>query len=191
MDEGPFRQSERLSVYREYIDRLLARGAAYYCDCSPEDLRARREAALARGGKPKYDGRCRSRGLKPGPHTVVRFRGPDTGVTRWDDLIKGPIAFDNRELDDLVVLRGDGLPTYNFAVVVDDISMRITDVIRGEDHIPNTPRQILIYQALGADLPRFAHMPLLLAPDRASSPSAGAPDRSWITGSKAFCPRLC
>ncbi len=166
LDEGPFRQSERLSVYREYIDRLLARGAAYYCDCSPEDLKARREAALARGGKPKYDGRCRKRGLKPGPHTVVRFRGPDTGVTRWDDLIKGPIAFDNRELDDLVVLRGDGLPTYNFAVVVDDITMRITDVIRGEDHIPNTPRQILIYQALGADLPRFAHQPLLLAPDR-------------------------
>jgi glutamyl-tRNA synthetase len=97
---------------------------------------------------------------------VVRFRGPDIGVTRWDDLIKGPIAFDNRELDDLVVLRGDGIPTYNFAVVVDDISMRITDIIRGEDHIPNTPRQIVIYQALGADLPRFAHMPLLLAPDR-------------------------
>jgi len=165
-DEGPFRQSERQSVYREYIDRLLARGSAYYCDCSPEDLRARREAALARGGKPKYDGRCRNRGLKPGPHTVVRFRGPDIGVTRWDDLIKGPIAFDNRELDDLVVLRGDGIPTYNFAVVVDDISMRITDIIRGEDHIPNTPRQIVIYQALGADLPRFAHMPLLLAPDR-------------------------
>ena len=165
-DEGPFRQSERLNVYREYIDRLLARGAAYYCDCSPEDLRARREAALARGGKPKYDGRCRNRGLKPGPHTVVRFRGPDIGVTRWDDLIKGPITFDNRELDDLVVLRGDGIPTYNFAVVVDDISMMITDIIRGEDHIPNTPRQILIYQALGADLPRFAHMPLLLAPDR-------------------------
>ena len=165
-DEGPFRQSERQSVYREYIDRLLARGSAYYCDCSPEDLRARREAALARGGKPKYDGRCRNRGLKPGPHTVVRFRGPDIGVTRWDDLIKGPITFDNRELDDLVVLRGDGIPTYNFAVVVDDISMMITDIIRGEDHIPNTPRQIVIYQALGADLPRFAHMPLLLAPDR-------------------------
>ena len=165
-DEGPFRQSERQSVYREYIDRLLARGSAYYCDCSPEDLRARREAALARGGKPKYDGRCRNRGLKPGPHTVVRFRGPDIGVTRWDDLIKGPIAFDNRELDDLVVLRSDGIPTYNFAVVVDDISMRVTDVIRGEDHIPNTPRQILIYQALGADHPRFAHMPLMLAPDR-------------------------
>ena len=165
-DEGPYRQTERLGLYREYIDRLLAKGAAYYCDCSPEDLKARREAALARGDKPKYDGRCRSRNLGPGPNTVVRFHGPDTGVTRWDDLIKGPIAFDNQELDDLVVLRTDGIPTYNFAVVVDDLSMGITQIIRGEDHIPNTPRQILIYQALGAELPRFAHMPLMLAPDR-------------------------
>ncbi len=165
-DEGPYRQTERLGLYREYIDRLLAKGAAYYCDCSPEDLKVRREAALARGDKPKYDGRCRSRNLKPGPNTVVRFRGPDAGVTRWDDLIKGPIAFDNQELDDLVVLRSDGIPTYNFAVVVDDLSMGITQVIRGEDHIPNTPRQLLIYQALGAELPRFAHMPLMLAPDR-------------------------
>ena len=165
-DEGPYYQTERLGLSREYLDRLLAKGAAYYCDCAPEDLKVRREAALARGDKPKYDGRCRSRGLSPGPNTVVRFRGPDTGATRWDDLIKGPIAFDNRELDDLVLLRSDGVPTYNFAVVVDDLSMGITQVIRGEDHIPNTPRQILIYQALGADLPRFAHMPLMLAPDR-------------------------
>jgi glutamyl-tRNA synthetase len=165
-DEGPFYQTERLPLYREYIGRLLAKGAAYYCDCSPEDLKARKEAALARGDKPKYDGCCRSRNLGPGPNTVVRFRGPDTGVTRWDDLIKGPIAFDNQELDDLVLLRSDGIPTYNFAVVVDDLSMGITQIIRGEDHIPNTPRQILIYQALEADLPHFAHMPLMLAPDR-------------------------
>ncbi|MCL4503617.1 MAG: glutamate--tRNA ligase [Deltaproteobacteria bacterium] len=165
-DEGPYYQTERLAIYREYIDRLLAKGAAYYCDCSLEDLKTRREAALARGDKPKYDGRCRSRNLGPGPNTVVRFRGPDAGVTRWDDLIKGPIAFDNQELDDLVILRSDGLPTYNFAVVVDDLSMGVTQIIRGEDHIPNTPRQILIYQALGAELPRFAHMPLMLAPDR-------------------------
>lgn len=165
-DEGPYRQSERLPIYREYIDRLLALGAAYYCDCPPEDLKAKREAALARGDKPKYDGRCRRRNLSPGPNTVVRFRGPDTGSTRWDDLIKGPIAFNNQELDDLVVLRTDGIPTYNFAVVVDDITMGITQIVRGEDHIPNTPRQILIYQALGAELPQFAHMPLMLAPDR-------------------------
>src|SRR5512143_2078686 len=165
-DEGPYRQSERLPIYRDYIGRLLARGAAYYCDCQPEDLKLRREAALARGDKPKYDGRCRHRNLAPGPNTAVRFKGPDTGVTRWDDLIKGPIAFDNQELDDLVVLRTDGIPTYNFAVVVDDITMRISHIIRGEDHIPNTPRQILIYQALGAEMPRFAHMPLMLATDR-------------------------
>jgi len=165
-DEGPYYQSERLPLYREYVDRLLARDAAYYCDCSPEDLKSRKEAALARGDKPKYDGRCRSRGLGPGPHTVVRFRGPDTGSTRWNDLIKGPIAFDTRELDDLVLLRSDGAPTYNFAVVVDDVTMGVTQIIRGEDHIPNTPRQILIYQALGVKLPQFAHMPLMLAPDR-------------------------
>ncbi len=165
-DDGPYRQSERLPIYREYIGHLLARGAAYYCDCQPEDLKARREAALARGDKPKYDGRCRHRNLAPAPNTAVRFRGPDTGVTRWDDLIKGPIAFDNQELDDLVVLRADGIPTYNFAVVVDDITMRISQIIRGEDHIPNTPRQILIYHALGAELPQFAHMPLMLATDR-------------------------
>jgi glutamyl-tRNA synthetase len=165
-DEGPYRQSERLPIYLEYIDHLLTKGAAYYCDCQPEDLKVRREAALARGDKPKYDGRCRHRNLKPGPHTAVRFKGPETGVTRWQDLIKGHIAFDNQELDDLVVLRTDGIPTYNFAVVVDDITMRITQIIRGEDHIPNTPRQILIYQALGAELPQFAHMPLMLATDR-------------------------
>ncbi len=165
-DEGPYRQSERLPIYREYVDRLLAQGAAYYCDCSPEDLKLRREAALARGDKPKYDGRCRHRNLGPGPNTVVRFKGPETGSTRWHDLIKGPIAFDNQELDDLVILRGDGIPTYNFAVVVDDITMGVTQIIRGEDHIPNTPRQIVIYQALGAELPQFAHMPLMLAPDR-------------------------
>lgn len=165
-DEGPYRQSERLAIYQEYVNRLLARDAAYYCDCSPEDLKAHREAALARGDKPKYAGRCRSRQLGPGPNTVVRFKGPETGTTRWHDLIKGPIAFDNQELDDLVIMRPDGQPTYNFAVVVDDLSMRVSLIIRGEDHIPNTPRQIVIYRALGAELPQFAHMPLMLAPDR-------------------------
>ena len=165
-DEGPYRQSERLPIYLEYIEPLLAKGAAYYCDCQPEDLKVRREAALARGDKPKYDGRCRNLHLKPGPRTALRFKGPETGVTRWHDLIKGHIAFDNQELDDLVILRTDGIPTYNFAVVVDDITMRITQIIRGEDHIPNTPRQIQIYEALGAELPEFAHMPLMLATDR-------------------------
>ncbi len=165
-DEGPFRQMERLSIYQDYINRLLARDAAYYCNCPPQDAAAR-QAALARGEKPKYDGRCRERNLPPGPNTAVRFKTRATGVTPWDDQIKGPIAFDNQELDDLVLLRADGIPTYNFAVVVDDITMGVTHVIRGEDHIPNTPRQILIYEALGVTPPSFAHMPLMLGKDRA------------------------
>ncbi|MBI4795316.1 MAG: glutamate--tRNA ligase, partial [Deltaproteobacteria bacterium] len=163
-DEGPYFQSERLPIYQEYIQRLLDQGLAYYCDCDPADLEVRRKEALARGDKPKYDGRCRDRGLKPGPHTAVRFKTAQTGTTNWHDRGKGPIAFDNRELDDLVIQRADGIPTYNFAVVVDDITMGVTHVIRGEDHIPNTPRQILIYQALGAALPEFAHMTVTLAP---------------------------
>jgi glutamyl-tRNA synthetase len=166
-DEGPYRQSERGPIYQDYIDRLLAGGAAYYCNCPPGELEARRQAALARGDKPKYDGRCRERGLARGPDTVVRFKTPLTGVTHWRDGIKGPIAFDNQELDDLVLQRADGVPTYNFAVVVDDITMGVTQVIRGEDHIPNTPRQLVIYRALGAELPLFAHMPLMLGKDRA------------------------
>jgi glutamyl-tRNA synthetase len=143
------------------------RGAAYYCHCPPQDLEARRQAALARGEKPRYDGHCRELNLPAGPHTAVRFKTPPIGVTHWDDDIKGAIAFDNQELDDLVLLRADGLPTYNFAVVVDDIDMAVTHVIRGEDHIPNTPRQLLIYEALGVAPPRFAHMPLMLGKDRA------------------------
>ena len=166
-DEGPYRQSERLPIYHDYIKRLVERGAAYYCNCPPQDLEARRQAALARGEKPKYDGHCRDLNLPAGPNTAVRFKTPQTGVTHWDDKIKGPIAFDNQELDDLVVQRADGIPTYNFAVVVDDITMGVTQVIRGEDHIPNTPRQLLIYKALGVTPPLFAHMPLMLGKDRA------------------------
>jgi glutamyl-tRNA synthetase len=166
-DEGPYRQSQRLSFYHDYINRLLARGAAYYCNCPPQDLEARRQAALARGDKPKYDGHCRELNLPAGPNTAVRFKTPLTGITYWDDQIKGPIAFDHQELDDLVLQRADGIPTYNFAVVVDDITMAVTHVIRGEDHIPNTPRQLLIYEALGVAPPCFAHMPLMLGRDRA------------------------
>jgi glutamyl-tRNA synthetase len=165
-DEGPYRQMERLPIYQEYIQRLLASGAAYYCTCPPQDAQAR-QAALARGEKPRYDGRCRELNLPAGPNTAVRFKTPRSGVTHWDDQIKGAIAFDNQELDDLVLQRADGIPTYNFAVVVDDISMAVTHVIRGEDHIPNTPRQIVIYEALGVTPPLFAHMPLMLGKDRA------------------------
>jgi glutamyl-tRNA synthetase len=166
-DEGPYRQSERLASYNEYIQGLVETGHAYYCDCDPEDLETRRQHALARGEKPRYDRRCRDRGLASGPKTAVRFKTPDTGVTHWQDGIKGHIAFDNRELDDLVIRRADGIPTYNLAVVVDDITMAVTHIIRGDDHISNTPRQLLIYQALRAEPPLFAHMPLMLGKDRA------------------------
>jgi glutamyl-tRNA synthetase len=165
-DEGPYHQMERLELYQGYIHRLLASGAAYYCNCPPQDAKAR-QAAMARGEKPKYDGHCRELNLPAGPDTAVRFKTRPTGVTHWDDQIKGPIAFDNQELDDLVLQRADGIPTYNFAVVVDDITMAVTHVIRGEDHIPNTPRQLLIYEALNVTPPLFAHMPLMLGKDRA------------------------
>lgn len=166
-DEGPFYQTKRLDVYREYLGKLIAGGHAYYCDCDPEDLDRRRQAAMAAGGKPKYDGRCRDRGLGPGPNRVVRFRCPQVGETVLNDLIKGPIVFNNSELDDLVLQKSDGIPTYNFAVVIDDVTMGVNLIIRGDDHVNNTPRQILIYQALGAPLPRFAHVPMILGEDRA------------------------
>lgn len=166
-DEGPFFQTQRLEIYREYLQKLLATGHAYYCECTPADLEERRQAALAEGRKPKYDGRCRDRELGPGPNRVIRFRCPQVGTTVLKDLIKGPILFDNAELDDLVLQRSDGVPTYNFAVVIDDITMEITHVIRGDDHVPNTPRQILIYQALEVPLPHFAHVPMILGRDRA------------------------
>jgi glutamyl-tRNA synthetase len=165
-DEGPFRQSERLDIYNDFVKRLLAAGHAYFCDCDPEDLEERRKKALARGEKPRYDGRCRDRGLPAGAHTAVRFKTPQTGTTHWEDQIKGHIAFENQELDDLVIRRADGIPTYNLAVVVDDITMNVSHIIRGDDHISNTPRQILIYQALGEPLPLFGHMPLMLGKDR-------------------------
>jgi len=175
-DEGPYRQSQRLDTYEFYARELVNRGAAYYCDCRPEVLEQHRQEALARKEKPRYHGRCRDRGLTAGPDRALRFRCPQQGTTHWHDLTKGPIAFDNAELDDLVLVRADGVPTYNFAVVVDDITMNISHVIRGDDHVPNTPRQILIYEALGAKLPQFAHIPMILGPDRAKlSKRHGAP----------------
>lgn len=175
-DEGPYRQSQRLDTYEFYARELVNRGAAYYCDCPPEVLEQLRQEALAKKEKPRYHGRCRDRGLTAGPNRALRFRCPRQGVTHWHDLTKGPLAFDNAELDDLVLVRADGVPTYNFAVVVDDITMNISHVIRGDDHVPNTPRQILIYEALRAKLPQFAHIPMILGPDRAKlSKRHGAP----------------
>ena len=165
-DEGPYFQTKRLDVYRQYAQKLVDAGHAYWCECTPEELENRRNAAMAEGRKPKYEGTCRRKDLGPGPNRVLRFRTPDSGMTILKDIIKGPIAFDNSELDDLVILKSDGIATYNFAVVVDDITMGITHVIRGDDHVNNTPRQILIYQALGANLPEFGHVPMIHGEDR-------------------------
>lgn len=165
-DEAPIYQTKRFDLYNEYIDRLLADGHAYWCQCSPEEVEAMREKARAAGDKPRYDGRCRKLGLGPGPGRVVRLAAPEFGKVVFDDMVKGQVVFDVNELDDMVLRRADGAPTYNFAVVVDDITMNISHVLRGDDHVNNTPRQILIYQALGAKLPVFGHVPMILGSDR-------------------------
>lgn len=171
-DEGPFHQMHRLDRYRELAEQLLKEGKAYRCYCSREELDAMREGQRARGEKPRYDGRWRPEnakrlGLVPpsGVAPVLRFRNPDEGAVTFLDLVKGPITVSNSELDDLVILRADGVPTYNFGVVVDDLDMNITHVIRGDDHVNNTPRQVNIFRALDADLPQFAHAPMILGSD--------------------------
>jgi glutamyl-tRNA synthetase len=170
--EGPYYQMERLARYREVAEQLMREGRAYHCYARREELDALREAQRAKGEKPRYDGRWRPENAKrlgftppPGVEPVVRFRNPDTGEVTFNDLVKGPITVANAELDDLVLLRGDGIPTYNFGVVVDDVDMEITHVIRGDDHVNNTPRQINVYRALGAKLPAFAHVPMILGAD--------------------------
>ncbi|MBC7202142.1 MAG: glutamate--tRNA ligase [Pusillimonas sp.] len=170
-DEGPFYQMGRMGRYREVIERMLKEGNAYYCYSSPEEVNAMREKARSAGLKPRYDGTWRpepAKTLPPVPHgrePVVRFKTPLDGATSWNDIVKGPISIDNSELDDLVIARADGTPTYNFCVVVDDWDMQITHVIRGDDHINNTPRQINILQALGGTLPQYGHVPMILGPD--------------------------
>jgi glutamyl-tRNA synthetase len=166
-DEGPFYQMKRLDRYREVVEQLLSAGHAYYCYASKEELEALREGQRARGEKPRYDGRWRDSKATPpaGVKPVIRFKTPLTGEVTFNDLVKGPITVANSELDDLVLMRADGVPTYNFGVVVDDLDMNITHVIRGDDHVNNTPRQINIMQALGATLPEFAHVPMILGSD--------------------------
>ncbi len=166
-DEGPYFQSKRTDIYKDYIQKLLDTGHAYYCTCSSEQLDAMRKAAMASGGKPKYDGTCRDKELPASEKAVVRFKAPVTGVTLLEDRIKGNIAFQNTELDDFIIQRSDGMPTYNLAVVVDDITMKINTVIRGDDHVNNTPKQILLYEALGSPLPIFGHVPMVLGKDKA------------------------
>ena len=168
-DEGPIYQTRRLDRYREVALALVAAGKAYYAYETREALDAMRERQMAQGLKPRYDGAWRDRPEPPrdDPHRVIRFRNPPSGSVVFDDRVRGRIEISNEELDDLIIWRSDDHPTYNFAVVVDDIDMRITDVIRGEDHINNTPRQINIYEALGAALPSFAHLPMIHGPDGA------------------------
>ncbi len=167
-DEGPFFQSERTAVYRARAEALLAAGKAYRCWCTAEELEERRAAAQAAGRRPAYDRTCRDRSAPPAGRTAftLRFRTPIDGETHVDDQVKGPVVFQNAELDDFIILRTDGTPIYNFCVVVDDVDMRITHVIRGDDHLANTPRQVLLYQAQGAPLPTFAHVPLILGLDK-------------------------
>ena len=170
-DEGPFFQMQRLDRYRAVIDGMLAAGTAYPCYCTPEELEAAREAQRARGEKPHYDRRWRpepGKALPPIPDgiaPVIRFRNPVDGDVTWDDLVKGPITISNHEIDDLIIVRADGVPTYNFCVVVDDWDMRITHVFRGDEHVNNTPWQINLFDALDAPLPRFGHVPVILGDD--------------------------
>lgn len=167
-DEGPYYQTRRLETYRRVAEAMLEQGLAYRCYCSREELDSMRAAQIARGENPRYDGRCRERTQVPEAiQPVVRFRTPQTGTTVVDDLVRGRVEFHNAELDDLVILRSDGMPTYHFSVVVDDGEMRVTHVIRGDDHLNNTPRQILMIEALGYVRPQYAHLPMIHGHDGA------------------------
>lgn len=167
-DEGPYYQTERFDRYREVIGQMLEAGHAYHCYCTKEELDALREQQIARKEKPRYPGTCRDRKEpRPGVRPVVRFRNPTEGAVVVDDLVHGTVTFRNAELDDLIIARSDGTPTYNFCVVVDDMDMGVTHVIRGDDHLNNTPRQMNMLRALGATPPVYAHVPMILGPDGA------------------------
>jgi glutamyl-tRNA synthetase len=167
-DEGPFFQTKRFERYKEVIEEMLAEGTAYRCYCTKEELEQMRAQQTARGEKPRYDGRWRERtDSLPGAPFVVRFKNPLTGEVVVDDVVHGPVVFQNSELDDLIIARSDGTPTYNFCVVVDDMDMQITHVIRGDDHLNNTPRQLNMLLALGAKAPVYAHLPMILGADGA------------------------
>ncbi|HWP47602.1 MAG TPA: glutamate--tRNA ligase [Candidatus Limnocylindrales bacterium] len=166
-DEGPYYQSQRLELYQHHVQQLLQAGKAYRCYCTPEELEAKRKQALQEGKPLRYDGKCRELKEEPiGKPFAIRFKAPQTGRILIQDLIRGPITYEVTELDDLIIQRSDGMPTYNFCVVVDDVTMEITHVIRGDDHLNNTPRQILLYEAFGYPIPQFAHVPMILGPDK-------------------------
>lgn len=166
-DEGPFYQMQRMDIYRAHVDQLMRNGKAYRCYCTIEELETKRAAAMKAGQKPKYDGKCRELNSDDilRPH-VIRFKAPQTGTTVVKDIVRGEILFDNKEMDDLIIMRGNGTPTYNFTVVVDDVTMQITHVIRGDDHLNNTPRQMLLYNAFNYPVPLFAHLPMILGDDK-------------------------
>lgn len=165
-DEGPFYQTQRFERYREIAQQLLTAGKAYRCDCTKERLEKLRFEQTANHQKPRYDGHCRNRtDVDPNKPHVIRFKNPTDGIVSWDDLVKGTITFQNSELDDLIIVRSDHAPTYNFTVVVDDFDMKITHVVRGDDHVNNTPRQINILTALNSPLPQYAHVPIILGAD--------------------------
>lgn len=166
-DEGPYRQTDRFDIYRVYIDRLLEEGKAYHCYCTPEELERKRQIASASGLPMKYDGKCRNAsGAESCMPAAIRFKMPQEGQTIVNDLIKGLVTFDNSQLEDFVIMRSDGTPTYNFVVVADDIDMKITHIIRGDDHLNNTPKQIHIYNAFERKIPEFAHLPMILGHDK-------------------------
>ncbi len=167
-DQGPYYQTQRFDRYKEVIQQLLAQGDAYYCYCSKEELEQLRSEQMANKEKPRYNGKCRDHAVAiEGREPVIRFKNPTDGVVTIPDLVKGTIVVANKELDDLIIARGDGTPTYNLTVVVDDMDMGVTHVIRGDDHINNTPRQMNILQALGAAVPQYAHLPMILGADGA------------------------
>ena len=165
-DEEPIYQSERTDLYKEHVQKLLDEGKAYKCYCTAEEVDEMRKKAMAEGGKPKYDGHCRERTDQPDLPFTIRFKAPLEGATSFHDICRGTITTENTQLDDLIIARSDGAPTYNFVVVVDDVTMKITHVVRGDDHINNTPRQVQLYQALGYDIPEFAHLPMIFGPDK-------------------------
>ncbi len=186
-DEGPYRQTDRFDIYKSYAEKLLQEGKAYYCYCSPDELDQRRKEAIAQGKTFKYNGRCRD--LKEpvsGVTPAVRFRMPQEGQTVVDDLIRGKISFDNSQLDDLIIMRSDGTPTYNFTVVVDDVDMEITHVIRGDDHLNNTPKQIHIYKAVGYEAPLFAHLPMILGSNTTGTGKTRLSKRHGATSVMAY-----
>jgi glutamyl-tRNA synthetase len=166
-DEGPFRQSERLSFYQRHVEKLLEAGEAYRCYCAPEELEARRKEAQSRGQVYRYEATCKNLNSHPlDKPFAIRLKTPEIGSIVVEDLIRGTITFDAKEIDDFIIQKTDGFPTYNFAVVIDDVTMNITHVIRGDDHIANTPKQILIYEALGYETPKFAHVSMILGSDK-------------------------